>query len=80
MSGDLNPSLDKIIRYLGLYVHVVCITIGYAQMYTSFTAAHWHTFLGAFDKISKSDCWLRHVGPSVRTQQLCSHWTEFYEI
>jgi hypothetical protein len=39
--------------------------------------------LGAFGKIAKSDCKLRHVRlparPSARMEQLGSHWTDFYE-
>ena len=31
-------------------------------------------------KIAKSDYSLRHVRPSVRMQQLGSHWTDFHEI
>ena len=31
-------------------------------------------------KIAKSDNQLRHVCPSVRMEQLGSHWTDFYEI
>jgi len=31
-------------------------------------------------KIVKSDCKLRYVCPSVRMEQLGSHWTDFYEI
>jgi len=37
-------------------------------------------FLGLFEKLAKSDYWLRHVCPSVRTEQLGSHWTDFHEI
>jgi hypothetical protein len=31
-------------------------------------------------KISKTGCYLRHVRPPVRTEQLGSHWTDFHEI
>jgi hypothetical protein len=31
-------------------------------------------------KIAKSDYWLCHVCPSVRTEQLGSQWTDFHEI
>jgi len=30
-------------------------------------------------KIVKSDYWLHHVCPSVRMEQLVSHWTNFHE-
>jgi len=33
-----------------------------------------------FRKISKSDYNLRHICPSVRTEQLSFHWTNFHEI
>jgi hypothetical protein len=31
-------------------------------------------------KISKSDHWLRHVCPSVRTEQFSSHWMDIYDV
>jgi hypothetical protein len=31
-------------------------------------------------KISNSNCYLRHVSPSVRMEQLGSHWKDFHEI
>ena len=41
-------------------------------------------FLMHVRKIAKGDCWLRHVclyvRPSVRMEQLGSHWTDFHEI
>jgi len=39
-----------------------------------------HKFLVAFAKSQKSDYELRHVCPSVRMEQLSSHWTDFHEI
>jgi len=36
--------------------------------------------VGAFAKLRKSDCQPRHVCPSVRMEQLGSHWTDFHEI
>jgi hypothetical protein len=44
--------------------------------------AHAVFFLGAFTKLQKkkSDYYLRHVCPSVRMEQLGSHWTDFHEI
>jgi hypothetical protein len=35
---------------------------------------------GRVRKIAKSDCWLRHICPSVLTEQLGFHWTDFHEI
>jgi hypothetical protein len=35
---------------------------------------------GRVRNIAKSDYWLRHVCPSVRTEQLGFHWTDFHEI
>ena len=37
-------------------------------------------FLGGFAKFAKSDYWLRHAGPSVRMEQLGSHWTDFIKF
>jgi len=36
--------------------------------------------LVAFSNFAKGDCWLRHVCPSVRTEQLVSHWTDVTKI
>jgi len=36
--------------------------------------------LGRVRKITTSDYWLRHVCPSVRTEQLDFPWTNFHEI
>jgi hypothetical protein len=33
-----------------------------------------------FRKIAKSVCWLRHVCPSIRMEELGSHWADFHEI
>ena len=33
-----------------------------------------------FHKIAKSDKHLRHVCPTVRMEQLGSHWTDFHDI
>jgi hypothetical protein len=44
-------------------------------------AQKWHyTIFRRVRKIAKSDYKLRHVCPSVRMQQLGSHWTNFREI
>ena len=37
-------------------------------------------FLGAFAKLRKSYCWLRHVCLSVRTDELGSHWFMKFDI
>jgi hypothetical protein len=37
-------------------------------------------FLRSVRKIAKSDYELRHVCPSVRVEQLGSHWKDFHEI
>ena len=37
-------------------------------------------FVRRVRKIPKSDYLLRHVRPSVRMEQLGSHWTDFHEI
>jgi hypothetical protein len=37
-------------------------------------------FLGAFAKIAKVDCWLRHVCLYVCMEQLGSHWIDFHKI
>jgi len=43
-----------------------------------------HHILGTFEKLAKSDYWLRRVCPSVqlsvRMDQLDSHWTDFRKI
>ena len=31
-------------------------------------------------KVTKSDCWLRHVRPRALVEQLGSHWTDFRRI
>ena len=36
--------------------------------------------LAAFEKIAKSDSYMRHVRLSVRMERLGSHWTDFDEI
>jgi hypothetical protein len=38
------------------------------------------SFLDAFRKIVKSDCYLHHVCLSVRMEQLDSRWTDFHNI
>jgi hypothetical protein len=38
------------------------------------------SLLGRVRKIATSDYWLRHVCPSVRTDQLDFPWTDFHEI
>ena len=38
------------------------------------------SIFGAFAKLRKATINFRHVGPSVRTKQLASHWTDFHEI
>ena len=35
---------------------------------------------GIVRKIARNDCYLRHVCPSVRMEQLGSHWTDFHVI
>jgi len=41
---------------------------------------NFHTICRRIRKIAKSDCYFRHVCPSVPIEQLGSHWKEFHEI
>jgi hypothetical protein len=42
---------------------------------------HFNTFLGAFEKLWKATIsFVMSVGPSVRKEKLCSHWTYFHEL
>jgi hypothetical protein len=38
------------------------------------------SFFSRVREIANSDCYIRHVCPSVRIEQLGSHWTDFHEI
>jgi hypothetical protein len=77
MHGLLTPAVRNITR-----------TIDFLPLHIAesppFKIRLGNNFLGAFTKLQKSDYQLRHVclsiHPSVRMEQLCSHWTDFHKI
>ena len=50
------------------------------EIFCSLTWPTWQTYLGTFAKLPKATTSFMSVCPSVRMEQLGSHWTDFYEI
>ena len=69
---------SSILNFMQKKSHCFVTSFGYLSCLSDDRLQYWE-FLGAFAKLRKVTIF-RHVCPSVRMEQLCSHWTDFHEI
>ena len=75
----LNRNGRSLLRRILHHIFQICII----KFFVSFHAdgrTDGRTDTWILTKIAKDDCWLRLVRPSVRMEQLGSHWTDFHKI